>query len=153
MLCVAPALTRYPVSDAFFSKKRFTDQIFSCDLHLVCKLRDDANLLYLNRQEKTGKKGRPAEYAGKVHPTNLDPTYFQQVENNRGIRASSAVVYYKSLQMKILLIVEEFIIHGKTTYRLLFSTDVNQPAIDVIDIYHTRFQMEFGSRDAKQSAG
>ncbi|MDL2309303.1 hypothetical protein LJC53_06945, partial [Bacteroidales bacterium OttesenSCG-928-C03] len=29
----------------------------------------------------------------------------------------------------------------------------NQAPVDVIDIYHTRFQMEFGFRDAKQFAG
>ncbi|KAA6304165.1 hypothetical protein EZS27_044191, partial [termite gut metagenome] len=40
-----------------------------------------------------------------------------------------------------------------TTYRLLFSTDINQLPIDVIDMYHTRFQMEFGFRDAKQFTG
>lgn len=38
-------------------------------------------------------------------------------------------------------------------YRLLFSTDTEQAPIDVIDIYHTRFQIEFGFRDAKQFTG
>ncbi|KAA6327058.1 hypothetical protein EZS27_023922, partial [termite gut metagenome] len=53
----------------------------------------------------------------------------------------------------LFVIVEEFVIKGKTTYRLLFSTDINQLPIDVIDMYHTRFQMEFGFRDAKQFTG
>ncbi|WP_159523795.1 transposase [Sunxiuqinia indica] len=43
--------------------------------------------------------------------------------------------------------------NGKTIYRLLFSNDTTQVPIDVIDIYHTRFQIEFGFRDAKQFAG
>jgi len=146
-------LTNYLVADAFFSKKRFVNEILNSGLHLVCRLRDDADLLYLNRQEMSRKRGRPAKYNGKIDPKNLDPTYFQEVKNNRGINAKSAVVYSKSLQREILLVVEEFVIHGKTTYRLLFSTDVNQAPIDVIDIYHTRFQMEFGFRDAKQATG
>ena len=75
------------------------------------------------------------------------------MKNDREIKANAAVVYSKSLQIEILVVVEEFIIHGKPIYRLLFSTDVNQPPIDVIDIYHTRFQMEFGFRDAKQATG
>ena len=146
-------LTNYLVADAFFSKKGFVDEILNSGLHLVCKLRDDADLRYLNRQQMSGKRGRPAKYSGKIDPKNLDITYFEEVKNNRGINAKAAVVYSKSLQMEILVVVEELIIHGKPTYRLLFSTDVNQSPIDVIDIYHTRFQMEFGFRDAKQATG
>ena len=123
------------------------------DLHLVCKLRDDADLLYPAPKVSTGKRGRPSKYAGKVDPFNLDGTHFHQVENNQGIKAKSGIVYSKSLQRNILAIVEEFIIKGKTTYRILFSTDINQAPIDVIDIYHTRFQLEFGFRDAKQFTG
>ena len=147
------ALTNYLVADAFFSKKGFVDAILNSGLHLVSRLRDDADLRYLNRQEMSGKRGRPAKYGGKIDPKNLDLTYFQEVKNDQDIKAKSAVVYSKSLQMEILVVVEEFIIHGKPIHRLLFSTDVNQPPIDVIDIYHTRFQMEFGFRDAKQTTG
>ena len=42
---------------------------------------------------------------------------------------------------------------GKTIYRLLFSTDTTQAPKDVIDIYHTRLQIGFGLRDAKQFTG
>ena len=147
------SITSYTVADAYFSKKGFVDQILKMNLHLVCKLRDDADLLYLAQETFTGKRGRPSKYAGKVDPENLDGAHFQEVENNQGIKAKSGVVYSKSLQKNILVIVEEFIVKGKTTYRLLFSTNINQPPVDVIDIYHTRFQMEFGFRDAKQFAG
>jgi len=34
-----------------------------------------------------------------------------------------------------------------------YSTDTKQAPIDVIDIYHTHFQIEFGFRDAKQFTG
>ena len=42
---------------------------------------------------------------------------------------------------------------SKITYRLLFSTDTKQTLLDVIDIYHNRFHIEFGFRDSKQYAG
>jgi len=146
-------IAKYVVADAYFSKRGFVDQICQTGLQLVCKLRDDADLLYLNEQLPTGKRGRPSLYAGKVNPTDLNPKYFKEVENNQGIKAKSAVVYSKSLKRNILLVVEEFRIKGKTIHRLLFSTDINQPALDVIDIYHTRFHIEFGFRDSKQHAG
>jgi hypothetical protein len=147
------ALTKYLVADAFFSKRGFVDRVLEMGLHLVSKLRDDADLLYLSNKPGTGKRGRPAAYAGKVDPLNLDPQYFHEVENDKGIRAKSAIVYSKSLQRNIRLVVEEFDMKGKIIYRLLFSTDLEQAPMDIIDIYHTRFQIEFGFRDARQYAG
>lgn len=84
---------------------------------------------------------------------NLNHDYFRQVDNNSGIKARYAVVYSKSLERNIGVIVEELVIKGKVTRRLLFSTDIEQSPLDVIDSYHTRFQMEFGFRDAKQFTG
>jgi IS4 transposase len=52
-----------------------------------------------------------------------------------------------------LLVVEQLLINGKTTYRLLFSTNTEQAQIDVLDIYNTRFQIESGFRNSKQFAG
>jgi hypothetical protein len=147
------SITKYVVADAYFSKKNFVEQIRECSLHLVSKLRDDADLTYLSLQPKTGKKGRPAKYGGKIDVRNLNLEHFNQVENNQNIKAFSGIVFSKALGRNILLVVEEFHIKGKIIYRLLFSTDTEQTPIDVIDIYHTRFQIEFGFRDAKQFAG
>ena len=147
------SITRYVVADAYFSKKNFVEKILGCSLHLVSKLREDANLSYLSIQPKTGKRGRPAKYGRKVDVTNLNLEHFTQVENEIGITAYSAIVHSKSLERNTLLVVELFQLKGKTIYRLLFSTDTKQAPIDVIDIYHTRFQIEFGFRDAKQFAG
>ena len=147
------SITSYVVADAYFSKKNFVEQILGCSLHLVSKLRDDADLAYLSLQPKTGKKGRPAKYGGKIDVSHLNLGYFKQVVNENGIKAYSAIVYSKALGRNILLVVEEFQLKGKIIYRLLFSTDTKQAPIDVIDIYHTRFQIEFGFRDAKQFAG
>jgi hypothetical protein len=146
-------ISSYVVADAFFSKKGFVDKMRELGLHLVFKLRDNADLQYLNKEEKTGKRGRPARYAGKVKIDNLDKNYFKIVPNQRRITAFSAIVYSKSLKMNILVVVEELIINGKITRRLLFSTNINQSPEDVIDMYHTCFQMEFGFRDAKQFTG
>ena len=147
------SITGYVVADAYFSKKKFVTHILGFSLHLVSKLRQDADLLYLSNKPQTGKAGRPTIYDGKVNVKNLKPEYFKRVENNQGIKALSGIVYSVSLCRNILLVVEEFQINGKTIYRLLFSTDVKQAPIDVLDIYHTRFQIEFGFRDAKQFAG
>ena len=147
------SITRYVVADAYFSKKNFVEQIRGCSLHLVSKLRDDADLSYLSMKPKTGKRGRPKKYEEKIDVRNLNPEHFKQVESNQSIIAFAGIVYSKSLGRNILLVVEQFQINGKEIYRLLFSTDIEQAPLDVIDIYHTRFQIEFGFRDAKSFAG
>ena len=147
------SITRYVVADAYFSKKNFVEQILGCSLHLVSKLRDDADLSYLSNKPKTGKRGRPKKYEEKIDVRNLKPEHFKLVESDQNIKAFSGIVYSKSLGRNILLVVEEFQIKGKAIYRLLFSTDTEQAPVDIIDIYHTRFQIEFGFRDAKQFTG
>ena len=147
------SITRYVVADAYFSKKNFVQKILGYSLHLVSKLREDADLSYLSIQPKTGRRGRPAKYGGKIDVRKLNPEHFKQVVNTHGINAYSAIVYSKALERNILLVVEQFQLKEKTIYRLLFSTDTAQEPIDVIDIYHTRFQIEFGFRDSKQYTG
>jgi hypothetical protein len=147
------SITRYVVADAYFSKKNFVEQIRGCSLDLISKLRDDADLSYLSMKPKTGKRGRPKKYEEKIDVRNLKPEHFKRVESDQNIKTFSGIVYSKSLGRNILLVVEEFRIKGKAIYRLLFSTDTEQAPVDVIDIYHTRFQLEFGFRDAKQFTG
>jgi hypothetical protein len=147
------SITRYVVADAYFSKRNFAQQILVCSLHLISKLRDDADLTCLSLQPITLKKGWPAKYGGKIDVRNLDSEQFNLVQTDKGLIAYSGIVYSKALGRNILLVVEQFLIKGKTTYRLLFSTYTMQAPIDVIDIYHTRFQIEFGFRDAKQFTG
>lgn len=80
------------VADAYFSKRNFVEKILECSLHLVSKLREDADLSYHSIQPKTGKRGLPAIYGGKVDVTSLNPKHFTPVENNKGIRAYTGIV-------------------------------------------------------------
>lgn len=121
---------------------------------MVSKLREDADLTYLSIQSKTGRRGRSAKYGGKIDVKKLNMEHFKQLENDNGINAYSAIVYSNALERNILLVVEQFQPKGKTIYRLLFSTDIEQaPPIDMIDIYHPGFQIEFGLRDSRQYTG
>ena len=62
--------------------------------------------------------------------------------------AYSGIVYSKSLERNILLLVDLFQLKGKTVYRFLFSGDPGQAPIDMIDIYHACYQIEFGEYQA-----
>ena len=45
------------------------------------------------------------------------------------------------------------ILEGKQRYILLFSTDINLSARDILTYYRARFQIEFIFRDARQYTG
>ncbi len=56
----------------------------------------------------------------KIDLEKLNPECFNQEMNRKGITAYSAIVYPKSLERNILLVVKLFLLKGKTIYRLLF---------------------------------
>jgi len=76
------SISKYLVADAWFSKKPFVDQIIALDMHLISRLRDDADLKYLYLGPPTGKRGRPSKYAGKIITENIDTSYFELIEQN-----------------------------------------------------------------------
>ena len=70
------SLSKYLVADAWFSKRSFSDQVLSSGLHLISRLRDDADLKYLCKEQPTGKRGRPRKYSGKIIISDIDKKYF-----------------------------------------------------------------------------
>jgi len=148
------AISRYLVADAWFSKKTFADQIVSMDMHLICRLRDDANLKYISKDKPTGKKGRPRKYSGKIILNDIDKTYFTFISQDEESTVYSAEVYSKALKRTIKLVhVTYRNAKGKKTCKLYFSTDVSMPATDILLYYRSRFQIEFLYRDGKQYTG
>jgi len=70
------------VADAYFSKATFTQGLDSVGFHLISRLRDDANLMYIHDGQPTGKKGRPKVYGDKIDFNNLDYTKIQEIQTS-----------------------------------------------------------------------
>lgn len=145
------AITPYIIADAFFSKQPFVSGLQELGFHLISRLRDDANLMYIYTGERTGKKGRPKIFDGKIDFANLDYSHLEKLstDENDG-ELYSTIAYSKSLKRNIRLVIW---ISKKGTHKLYFSTDTNMSGMDVIQYYRTRFQIEFCYRDAKQFTG
>jgi hypothetical protein len=144
----------YIVADAYFSKKPFVDAILSVGLHFISRLRDDSVLRYKYYGEKTGGKGRPKQFDGKVDVKNLDTDYFSLDLSTEEIKIYSAVVNSKAFKRDIKLAVAIFYKDGKEIARkLYFSTDLEQKGVKIVRYYRSRFQIEFLYRDAKQFTG
>ena len=148
------SISRYLVADAWFSKKPFVDQVLTMDMHLISRLRDDADLKYLYKGEPTGKRGRPRKFAGKIDTGNIDTSYFELIERDKGATIYSAIVYSKSLKRNIRLVHVTYTNgKGKLSRKLYFCTDTQMGALEILDCYKSRFQIEFLYRDGKQYTG
>lgn len=141
---------RYLVADSFYAKTKFVSAVRELNLHLISKLRQDADLrwLYTGAQKP---KGRPRQYCGKVSFDDL--SRFEQLGELDGQRVYTAIVNSPTFKrtLRIVYLVREA--NGKTASALLFSTDTDCAALDILRYYKARFQIEFLFRDAKQHTG
>lgn len=142
----------YVVGDAYYSKYKFVNPVVDTGLHMIGKLRVDADLRWLYAGGYSGK-GRPKKYDGKVN-IEEDLSRFDHdgtLKNNEQIYSGS--VYCLSMKRKIKLVVVRWHLNGKIGKALLFSTDIHLKAEKIIEYYRARFQIEFLFRDAKQYTG
>lgn len=147
-----PVGLNYLVGDGFYSKQKFVDGVVALSLDLISKLRVDANLRYCyNGTQKP--KGRHRRYDGKVDLSDLSRlTWVEMLAPYLNLYTSE--VWHVSLQRKIrLALLVDTHNPNKTGYVLLFSTDVNLNAKQILEYYKARFQIEFIFRDAKQFTG
>ena len=141
---------RYLVADSFYAKTKFINGVVEYGLHVTSKLRHDADLRWLYTGEQKAK-GRPRQYAGKVCFDDL--SRFELAGEVDGQRIYTAVVNAPTFKrnLRIVYIVREE--KGKTYTALLFCTDIDCAAMDILRYYKARFQIEFLFRDAKQHTG
>lgn len=134
------------VADAYFSKYSFVKALIDNGFHFVGRLRDDAVLHHLANIEKTGKRGRPKTKGERVDFENLKD--FEQISRDDTEVIYTAVVKAKSLKRSIRIVYVVYLKSGVS--KIYFSTDTSMSALHILDIYRTRFQIEFLYRDAKQ---
>jgi hypothetical protein len=147
-----PCAVKYIAADSFYSKKSIVDSVVQLELHLVSKLRIDANLRYCYTGEQK-PKGSPRKYDGKVDLTDLSRLELV-CELAKDVQLYSAIVWHISLkrQIRIVYLID---ISNPKKYRvaLLFSTDIMMDPETLYRYYRSRFQVEFIFRDAKQFTG
>jgi hypothetical protein len=153
---LAPTLkglgVRYLAADAYYSKLKFVDAVCGANLELVSKLRCDADMQWLYEGEYSGL-GRPREYDGKVNIHNQLDRFDHHGELDEGVGLYSKVVRIKAFKRKVKLVLLRWERAGKIGHALLFSTDLELDARQIVAYYKARFQIEFLFRDGKQYTG
>lgn len=141
----------YLAVDGYFAKKEFINPIMNqTELHVVSKMRIDANLYYIYKGESTGLRGRPKTLDGKIKMQQIDKRRIKCCYEDDETKIYEGIVYSKSLKRKIKL---AYIEQSNGSYAVLFSTDLNLDGQTIYVYYKCRYQIEFLFRDAKQFTG
>lgn len=148
--CLLP-LSRLVVADAYFSVKPFADGLCEKGFHLVSRLRDNAALRYLYSGPRRAGRGRPKSYDGKIDVRHPDLSRMERVETSFEGGACYTLVSYAVALKRIVRLVLFYPESGAP--KIFFSTDTSLSARDIVDLYRSRFQIEFCFRDAKQYTG
>lgn len=144
-------ITDIMVADAAFSTKTFADGLKETGFRLVSRLRNDAVLFYPYLGQRTGKRGRPKKYDGRIDFGNPDKSRMEKMAIDPADgTAYEAIAWSKALGALVRLVVH-YLPNGSR--RLYFSTDAQMRGVDVYEIYRTRFQIEFCFRDGHQFTG
>lgn len=149
-------LSTYLAVDGYFAKKTFVDPVTELtDLHIISKLRRDANLKYLYHGPKRKGRGRPKKYDGKVDLKKIDKRRFKWIYQNQDVILYEIRVWSVFLKREIKVAYVQFLKNGEQTdrYGVYFSTDLELEGKRIYQYYKARFQIEFLFRDAKQHTG
>ena len=149
-----PGVT-YHCVDGYDAKKKYLDEVVSLDLHAITKLRSDADCLFLYTGPHPKRRGARRKYDGKVNFRAL--SRFEDL----GTRAEephlhlyTAVVWHKTLQRRLRMVV---LLNrkdpAKPRFIVLGSTDPELNGHTLVDLYASRFQIEFLFRDSQQFTG
>jgi len=94
-------LTSCLVADSYFAKSEVVETVSSLGTHFISRLRDDVVLFYPNREPRTGKRGAPKKYAGRVNPAEPDMNFFMLVCDSDELKVYNTIVYCKAFERMI----------------------------------------------------
>jgi hypothetical protein len=143
---------RYLAADAYYSKIKFVRATCGAGLDMVGKLRCDAHLRWLYEGSYSGS-GRPQKYDGKIDLHSELERFDSHGVLEDGVAVYSKVVNVRAFKRQVKLVLLRWEVSGKAGHALLFSSDLELDAMQVIAYYKARFQIEFLFRDAKQFTG
>ncbi|WP_430812227.1 MULTISPECIES: hypothetical protein [unclassified Carboxylicivirga] len=94
-------LSSYLVADAWFAKCMFVDQVMDTDMHLISRLRDDANLRYCIKASQQANQEDQKKYDGKVDNNNIDLKHFEPVSEDKQAVIHSAIILWHYCRLKV----------------------------------------------------
>ena len=145
------AMVKYLVADGYFMKHDFINPLFKDGLHIITKMRPDANLRYAYNGPKESRRGRPKAYDGKIDCNNIDKRRIKKFDEDQQAVYYSGIVYSMALKQLVRIV---YLQDEQTKrYDIFLCTDTLINPKLIVKYYRLRFQIEFLIRDAKQHCG
>jgi hypothetical protein len=149
-----PGVT-YHCVDGYYAKKKYLDEVVSLKLHAITKLRSDADCWFLYTGPHPKRRGARRKYDGKVNFQAL--SRFENLgtmDDEPHLHLYTAVVWHKTLQRRLRIVV---VLNrkdpAKPRFIVLGATDTDLHGRKLVELYASRFQIEFLFRDSKQFTG
>lgn len=151
---------KYVLADGAYGNKTCCLIVRQFNLELISKLNRNTALFLAYKEEKKKKKrrGRPRKYGKKIDYQKLSVENLSHEYEEQGIQTKIyqlPQVWTRKMPflINVVIIVKVNLENQKTSRIVLFSTDLNLQAEELIKFYALRFQIEFNFRDAKQYFG
>ena len=155
------AITNILVADALYSTEKIVTSVTLLGFVMVSRLRKDTVLRYVYTGPRTGKRGAPKKFDGRIDPMNPDLSKMERVERLCGDEEGvcyTLVANVKCLKRNVRLVIwypkgVAGVSERGGGYKLFFSTDTEMDAEKCVMVYKSRFQLEFVFRDGNQFTG
>jgi len=117
------AMSKYLVADGYFMKKDFIRPMVKEGMQIITKMRSDANLCYVVREEDQPKgRGRRRPKGKKINLKKIDKRKWKLIERKDGIEIYTAVVYCVTLKEEVRVV---YLLDVSTQkYEIFLSTDI-----------------------------
>ena len=156
LIVLCPNL-KYVLADGAYGNKTCCLIVKAFNLHLISKLNRNTGL-YLPHTGAYSGQGRPRKYGNKIDYQKIASQYLISDESEDGVQTK--IYQIKGIWTKtmpnlinVVIITKTILESDKTSRVVLFSTDLELEAKQLIKFYSLRFQIEFNFRDAKQYFG
>jgi hypothetical protein len=141
--------------DGYYAKKKYLDEVVSLKLHAITTRRSDADCWFLSTGPHPKRRGARRKDDGKVNFQAL--SRFEDlgiIDDEPHLHLYTAVVWHKTLQRRLRMVV---LLNrkdpAKPRFIVLGSTDTDLHGRKLLELYASRFQIEFLCRDSQQFTG
>ncbi|MDD1422742.1 hypothetical protein MEO40_27295 [Dolichospermum sp. ST_sed1] len=137
-------LANYIVADGAYAKQKYVDGLLEkTELHLISKLRKDADLTYLYTGEISKGRGRKKQYDGKMNCKQIDKSRFALCCIDEDSYVYTTVIRSKILKRNIRIAYVEY--RKNNSYSILFSTDTKLGGDFIYRYYKAGSRLSFCS--------
>ena len=155
------AISNILVADALYSTEKIVAAMVLLGFAMVSRLRKDTVLRYIYTGPRTGRRGAPRKFGGRIDLENPDLDRMERVD---GLCGEDVGEYYtlvanvKCFKRNVRLVIWypkgiAGVSEKGGGYKLFFSTDTQMDAEKCVMVYKSRFQLEFVFRDGNQFTG